>query len=206
VQEVQSCVSAAIDGPPADPGGNDGRLVARAKQGDATAFALLYRLYVGRIYAFAARRLGERGAAEEATQETFARALAGLGRVQADAAVGGWLFAIAGHVIQEQQRTQRRVGALSPPGDPADPEPTPEESALRADAAADLAAARARCLGAGEQALLDLLMADLTDREIATALGRRPGAVRTARWRLVRKLRDCLTSPGPREEGRHEAR
>jgi RNA polymerase sigma-70 factor (ECF subfamily) len=207
VLSLQSRTTTASLDPPHDPGGDDGALVARARQGDATAFAVLYRRYVGRVYGFAARRLADRTAAEEATQETFARALAGLGRFQTDGAFAGWLFAIAGHVVHEHFRARRRAGESPGEGaDLEDPDPTPEERLLRADAAAELAAARARCLGQGERDLLDLLLADLTDNEIAAALGRRPGAVRTARWRLLIKLRDCLGNRGEAKEGRHGGR
>jgi hypothetical protein len=41
----------------------------------------------------------------------------------------------------------------------------------------------------------------LTDREIAVALNRRYGAVRTAHWRLLAKLRACFAHLG----GRHVA-
>ncbi|HEU5430044.1 MAG TPA: sigma-70 family RNA polymerase sigma factor [Thermomicrobiales bacterium] len=202
MQRLQSrAIAVSLDSPP-DWGEDDAALVARARQGDATAFAALYRRYVDRVYAFAARRLTDRAAAEEATQETFARALAGLGRFRTDGAFAGWLFTIAGHVVLEHFRTKRRGESPGEPIDLEDPDPTPEERLLRADAVAELEAARVRCLGQGERDLLDLLLADLTDNEIAAAIGRRPGAVRTARWRLLIKLRDCLGIRGQAKEGR----
>jgi RNA polymerase sigma-70 factor (ECF subfamily) len=203
---LRSRSSVAIDDPPVGSDADEADLVARAKHGEATAFAQLYRRYVGRVYAFTARRLVDRVAAEEATQETFVRALTGLGRCRSDAALAGWLFAIARHVVNEQERATSRQGELpSAAIDPEDPEATPEEQAMRDEAVAPLRAAREHCLGSGERVLLDLLVADLTDSEIAVALGRRPGAVRTARWRLVLKLRDCLGIHGHHTEGRHVA-
>jgi len=189
---------------PADPGGEAARLVARAKGGDPAAFALLYRRHIDRVYAFAARRLSDREAAEEATQEIFARALAGLPRCRDDAAFAGWLFAIARHVVHEQYRARRY--ATEPLADAIDPEdsaPTPEEHALRGEGADELRAARERCLTAKERELFDLLLADLTDIEIAAALGRRRGAVRTAHWRLLIKLRNCLGLATGVSGGRH---
>src|SRR5687768_11736363 len=84
-------------------------LVARARAGDSAAFALLYRRYVAAVYAFTSRRLNGREAAEEATQEVFTRALAGLGRCRDDAAFPGWLFGIAHHVVTEQYKAGRHA-------------------------------------------------------------------------------------------------
>lgn len=187
--------TAATIHPPLDAGGEvaTASLVARARDGDPAAFAILYRRHLDRVYAYAARRLSGREAAEDATQEIFARALAGLPRCRDDAAFAGWLFAIARHVVNEQYR--RRCHATAPLSDgidPEDPDPTPEERALRDEHARELRAARERCLTAKERDLFDLLLADLTDVEIAAILGCRRGAVRTAHWRLLIKLRRCL--------------
>ncbi len=194
-----------IDAPPADPGAGDALLVALATQGDARAFALLYRRYVDRVYDYAARRLGSRGAAEEATQEVFSRAWQGLGRCRDGAAFAGWLFAIARHVVADGHRAGRHPSVpLADAPDLADPDPTPEELAVRGEGHDRLQAARARCLTDKERELFDLLLADLTDREIATALGRRDGAIRTEHWRLIAKLRACLGVVAT--EGRHVVR
>jgi hypothetical protein len=58
-----------------DPGVSDAVLVAQAKQGDAQAFALLYRRYLDRIYDFAAHRLESEEAAEDVAQAVFEQAL-----------------------------------------------------------------------------------------------------------------------------------
>jgi RNA polymerase sigma-70 factor (ECF subfamily) len=190
----RSSRTASINDPPLDLGKSDAVLVAQAKHGDSAAFALLYRRYVDRVYAFAARRLASRGAAEEAAQEIFMRALAGLGRCREEKAFAGWLFAIARNVLHEHYRAARRSGgSYTDSIDSEDPDPSPEERVVRAEATSELLAARERCLAANEWELFDLLLADLTDAEIAVALGRRPGAVRTAHWRLLIKLRGCLS-------------
>jgi RNA polymerase sigma factor (sigma-70 family) len=168
-------------------------LVARAREGDSAAFALLYRRFVQPVYAFTARRLSTREAAEEATQETFTRALAGLDRCRRDEAFASWLFGIAHHVVTEQYRLNRRQsGSLDGAPEPLDPEIGPEELAVANEGAAELRRARERCLTDSERTLFDLLLAGLTDAQIATVLGKRSGAIRTAHWRLLIKLRGCL--------------
>src|ERR1700694_607060 len=50
----------------------DGDLISRVGEGDPSAFELLYRRYARPVFALALRRLGDRGRAEDAVQETFA--------------------------------------------------------------------------------------------------------------------------------------
>jgi DNA-directed RNA polymerase specialized sigma24 family protein len=56
--------------------------------------------------------------------------------------------------------------------------------------------ARERCLSEGERELFDLLLTEMNDKQIAQALGRSHGAVRTAHYRLMSKLRECLEMLG----------
>jgi RNA polymerase sigma-70 factor (ECF subfamily) len=51
---------------------SDGELLQRIGAGDRDAFDVLYRRFVRPVFALALRRLGDRGRAEDATQETFA--------------------------------------------------------------------------------------------------------------------------------------
>jgi RNA polymerase sigma-70 factor (ECF subfamily) len=170
-------------------------LVACTRLGDAAAFAEIYRLHVNQVYSYAVRRLASREAAEEATQEIFTRALEGIARCRNDDAFSGWLFAIANHVVSNHfKSTQRPTEPINLVSEPVDTSPTPEERALSQDARDELRNARAHCLSTQERALFDLVLAELTDKQIAIATGRRAGAIRTARWRLLLKLRGCLKS------------
>src|SRR5215210_3555165 len=160
-----------------EPAMDTAPLVARARAGDSAAFSTLYRRYVNQVYAFAARRLAGRDAAEEATQEIFTRALAGIGRCRDDTAFPGWLFGIAHHVVTEQYKASRRATSpLDTAPEAADPDRSPEERALSREGMDELRRARERCLTDRERELFDLLLADLTDVQIAAALGKRAGA------------------------------
>jgi DNA-directed RNA polymerase specialized sigma24 family protein len=64
--------------------------------------------------------------------------------------------------------------------------------------------ARAQCLTDQERELFDLLLADLNDKEISIALGKRHGAVRMAHWRLLQRLRICLGQARDRKEATDE--
>src|SRR5215212_1163112 len=168
-------------------------LVARAKDGDGEAFGELFDHYVDEVYAFVAVRLADRQTAEDVTQTIFVRALQSLASCRDDAAFAGWLFAIARNIVTDTYRADRfRPDAWDETLDPEDPDLTPEEAILQRDDARMLQEAREHCLSTGEQELFDLLLTEMNDKQIAQALGRTHGAIRTAHYRLMSKLRECL--------------
>ena len=180
--------------PPGDDASSDlVALVASAKSGDRGAYTDLYRRYLDDVYRFALVRLGNREAAEDATQTIFVRALAALPTCRENAAFVGWLFAIARGVVNDQLRARRRqTDPIPDDAHWADAGPGPEEVVMQGEATRFLLAAREKCLTDRERELFDLLLTDMNDKQIAHALGRSHGAVRTAHWRLLSKLRECL--------------
>ncbi|MGC4190544.1 MAG: RNA polymerase sigma factor [Thermomicrobiales bacterium] len=183
----------ADDAPSRDPDGRDAELVARATLGDTQAFALLYRRYLPRVYDFVASRMATRDEAEDATQTIFLKVLHSLHTCRDPEHFAGWLFAIARNVVTDSYRTGRVVTtSLDNAPDLADPSISPEAAAMQAEWARDLDRLRQNCLGVADRDLLDLRLQGLNDREIAIALHRSHGAVRTAQHRMVRRLRACL--------------
>ena len=89
--------------------------------------------------------LGERAAADDATQETFARAFTRLANVEDPARLTPWLFGIARHVALEMRRERRRTVDL---GEHEAPEPahhdTPERALLGREAVGVIDCALAR--------------------------------------------------------------
>lgn len=192
---------------PEDQGEDVARLVARARSGDSQAFALLYRRYLDQVYDFAHNRLENREAAEDATQTIFMRAVSSLPQCRDDAMFAGWLFAIARNVVTDSYRSRRYAAQLLDTAlDVEDPVATPEDLALQAEWERELAELRERCLNAGEREILDLRLQGLSDREIAAALGRGYGAVRTAQYRMVLRLRGCMSLSAEPKEAAHVGR
>ena len=84
----------------------DGELIARVGDGDSSAFELLYRRYSRPVFALALRRLGDRGRAEDAVQETFASIWRSAGSYRRERGPGApWLYAVARNAIVDRRRT-----------------------------------------------------------------------------------------------------
>lgn len=89
---------------------DDAELVARARRGDARAFAQIYARHAHAVAATARRLLGASADADDVVQETFLIAFEQLDRVVELAALRGWLMQIAvsrAHRRFRQRRTSR---------------------------------------------------------------------------------------------------
>ena len=95
----------------------------RFRQGDPDAVREIYRSHGRLVYAVAYRVLGDRGLAEEATQQTFVKAWRAAQSFDQSRELGPWLAAIARRVAidvyrREALRTADPIESV-PAGDPA---------------------------------------------------------------------------------------
>jgi RNA polymerase sigma-70 factor (ECF subfamily) len=85
----------------------DGELITRVGEGDRNAFELLYRRYARPVFALALRRLGDRGRAEDAVQETFASVWRSAASYRRERGPGApWLYAVARNAIIDRGRAR----------------------------------------------------------------------------------------------------
>jgi len=82
-------------------------LIARAQQGDHTAFAQLVEQYQRPVYNLAYRMLGNAQDAEDAAQETFLRVYKQFKRYDRRQKFAPWLLAIAAHYCIDRLRRRR---------------------------------------------------------------------------------------------------
>jgi RNA polymerase sigma-70 factor (ECF subfamily) len=163
------------------------RLLLEAAQRDPTKFAALYEDHFEHVYAFIARRVHDRDAAEDLTSDVFHRALASLPRFEwRGVPFAAWLFRIASNVMADRSKRSAREREFYGLGDP------PETSQSDLEEAED----RARLFR-----LVDELPADQcrvivkrfaeekSIREIAQELGRTEGAVKQLQFRGLENLR-----------------
>lgn len=175
-------------------------LIERARAGDLDAFNGLVDLYQRQVYNLCFRMLGNREAAEDATQETFLSAYRRLGDFR-----GGqfrsWLLRIATNIsIDELRRLKRR--AASPlerehEGEPVavdlpDQAPGPEERALESELRAVLERALALLPPEQRAAVVLADVQGLRYEEVAEALGCSVGTVKSRIFRARERLRAHL--------------
>ena len=177
---------------------DDAELVAQAQR-DRQAFVPLYARYAVPVYRYCYRRLGSHEAAEDATSQTFTKALAGLPRFR-EGSFRGWLFAIAHNVVTDVHRRRRPDVALDAAATLADEAPTPEEQALVTAADRSVQSLLGR-LPPDQRRVVELRLAGLTGPEIARVLGRRPEAVKSSQFRAYARLRRLLSGATGEEEG-----
>ena len=115
-------------------------VVARARAGDAQAFALLYDAHAGRVHALCLRLSGDAREARELTQDVFVRVWEKLPTFRGESALGSWIHRTAVNTVLERQRADRRRGArvearADPEALPAASSPAPVDERLDLDAA-----------------------------------------------------------------------
>lgn len=168
----------------------------RATQEDPTAFGVLYRRYLDRVYSYAFYQLGDHHDAEDATARTFLAALRAIGTFRDEgASFRAWLFRIARNTVANAHRSRARrrtepIEAML--ADPPAPDADPAGLSLRADDARRVRAALAQLPDERRQVVLLRFADDLSAREIGQVLDRSEGAVRVLLHRALRDLAERL--------------
>ena len=170
-------------------------LLTAAQAGGEWAYERLYRSLAPVLAGY----LRVQGAPEpdDLTSEVFERAFSALGRFSGgEAQFRSWVFTIAHHRLTDERRRAARRPVW------ADME-LPETSAgdVEADAARLLATERVRRLCEGlapdqRDVLLLRMLADLTVEDIASSLGKTPGAVKALQRRGLATLRRQMERQG----------
>lgn len=104
-------------GPHASPGtmperaqdGSEAALVARAREGDMQAWAVLYRTHFPALVRHVRFLTGDALLTEELVQEAFARALVKLPSFDGRATLSTWLHGIALNIVRNHWRAQRNT-------------------------------------------------------------------------------------------------
>ncbi len=180
-------------------GVEDERLVERACEGDRTAFDLLYERYFARIYAFSARRIGNRADVEETVQEVFLGVFTGLASFRGEGAFAAWVLGIARRTIAGRFKKKRH--ATVPLDETAEPpvvdwfaptvqrEPTPLEHYECGERIARIEAASADELSAEQRHLFRLHhLEHLPIHEIAARLEKTEDSIKSHLYRARRVL------------------
>jgi RNA polymerase sigma-70 factor (ECF subfamily) len=171
----------------------DGALRA-ARNGDEDAFRTLYRKIQPRLLRYVQTLVGDE--AEDVTSEAWLHIAKDIGSFDGDIdGFGGWSATIARHRALDHLRYRRRRPVEHAPADDFRELPATDDTekmaldSLSTEAALALIARLPR-----EQAEIIVLrvVVGLDAKTVATVLGKRPGAVRTAAHRGLRRLAHVL--------------
>lgn len=183
--------------------GELGAAVARAQDGDETAFAVAYRIVQPALLGYLRGLVGED--AEDVASDAWLEIARDLGRFKGDGAgFRGWTATIARHRALDHLRRQRvrpRAAALDQAALDLPGRHSTHEQALESlstERALELVRALPRDQA---EAVLLRVVVGLDGPAAARALGKRPGAVRTAAYRGLKRLARHLGVPEAADEG-----
>jgi RNA polymerase sigma-70 factor (ECF subfamily) len=167
----------------------DDRLLVEAAKKDPSRFAELYELNFTRVYAFIARRVGDRDVAEDLTSDVFHKALASIQSFEwRGVPFAGWLLRIAANMIVD--RSKRSGREVSGQDDLPDPVSQPKLEEIDQHARLFRLVEQ---LPPDQRRVIGMRFAEEKSiREIAHELGRSEGAVKQLQFRALQNLRDRM--------------
>jgi RNA polymerase sigma-70 factor, ECF subfamily len=171
----------------------DAQLVDAARDGDRTAFGLLYQRYARVVHGILLARV-PRGEVEDLTQDVFLLAMRRLHTLRDPAAFPGWLATIARNRSNDYHRRSPRHEELTGAFADAARDDRPE-----AEAYAALAAIRS-LPDAYRETLILRLVEGLTGPEIAERTGLTHGSVRVNLFRGMQMLKNKLETRNQKSE------
>jgi RNA polymerase sigma factor (sigma-70 family) len=192
-----------VEGRPLEATQPDSRLIEHARQGNAAAFGLLVQRYQEVAFRVAYLIAGDAHDAEDIAQDAFIKAYAGLARFRSEAPFRPWLLQIVANEARNRRRSAGRRAhlALRAAADQrnavsGDAAPSPESAALADEQRHVLLDALDTLREEDRQAIAYRYFLDLSEAEMADALGCARGTVKSRLSRALARLREQLTPRG----------
>ena len=171
---------------------DDAEAVARARDGDLDAYAVLVARYTVRAHR-AAFLLGAGEESDDVVQEAFVKAFRHLTRFRVGEPFGPWLLSIVANETRNLARSRRRRAALALRLPSAESNGTtgdgPVDAVLAAERRAQLVAAVNALPDRERQVLVCRYFLDLSEAETAQVLGWPLGSVKSRTSRALNRLR-----------------
>ena len=179
----------------------EAELVEGARHGDVAAYEALVRRYQNLAVRTAYVITGQAADAQDAAQEAFVKAYYSMARFREGAAFRPWLLRIVANEAINRRRATRRKAALalrvaeSRPS--ADAAPSPEAAALAHEVRSELVSALSRLREEDRLVIAYRYFFDLSEAEMADALGCARGTVKSRLSRALKRLqREMPPTPG----------
>ena len=189
-------------------------LLARARQGDTSAFGALVRRYQRRVYAAALHLTGNHSDADDVAQEAFVRAFRGLASFDGRADFFTWLYRITINTSLNRLRSRRRNAALDlagatevaqvggRPEDLGAPQLAPDEQVALGREVREVLTAMAELSPTLRVTLVMATVESMSHKQIAAILRVPEG---TVAWRVNEARRLLRAKLAARHAGRDEA-
>jgi RNA polymerase sigma-70 factor (ECF subfamily) len=178
---------------------DDRQLVEQARHGDAAAFGHLVQRYQEVAFRVAYLIAGDAADAEDIAQDAFIKAYAALGRFRSSAPFRPWLLQIVANEARNRRRSAGRRAHLATRAEheqrmaaSVDAAPSPETAALDAEQRRLLLEAVDALRDEDRQAITLRYFLDLSEAEMADALGCARGTVKSRLSRALGRLRERL--------------
>jgi RNA polymerase sigma-70 factor (ECF subfamily) len=166
------------------------RLLIEAAQRDPARFAELYENYFELVYAYVARRVQQRDAAEDLTAEVFRKALEHLPRFNwRGVPFGAWLLRIGANLLADRGK---RAGREESVVDFDDVTEVADYSLKEVEHTANLFRTVKRLPQDQRRVIMMRFGDERSIREIAGELGRSEGAVKQLQFRALENLRKLM--------------
>lgn len=182
---------------------DDAELAERARRGEVAAYEELVRRYRQLAVRTAYVITGQSADAQDAAQEAFVKAYYAIGRFRAGAPFRPWLLRIVANEAINRRRSSRRKAALAlrvaesrPSGDAA---PSPEAAALAHELRGEVVTAMNRLREEDRLVIAYRYFFDLSESEMADALGCARGTVKSRLSRALKRLQREMPAPPPGE-------
>jgi len=174
------------------------RAIARAKKGDAEAFAFLVETYETSVYRLALRMCGNSHDAEEVAQEAFVAAWKGLPSFRGESKFSSWLYQLTSNAAIDFLRREKRHRGATPIEDEVElaAPGTPQQAAEEAELRQALQQALAQLTPEHRQIFLLRQMQQMSYEEIGRLLGLESGTVKSRLSRAKKQLRQILVQKG----------
>lgn len=171
----------------------DASLLARAKRGDLRAYEQIVAQHQATAFRVAWLITASSADAEEAAQDAFLKAYRALGRFREGAPFRPWLLKIVANEARNRRvaagRRERLALRALERRRPDDEVASPEAALLASDARAELLEALRRLDERDRLAIAYRYFLDLSEAEMAPALGCRRGTVKSRLSRALTRLR-----------------
>ena len=175
-------------------------LVQRAKRGDVAAYEQLVRMHQDLAVRTAYVITGQSADAQDAVQEALVKAYRALGRFREEAPFRPWLLRIVANEAISRRRSAKRQAGLAvraaegrPPDDAV---PSPEGAALAQEQHRHVVAAVSRLRPEERLVIAYRYWFDLSEAEMAEALGCPRGTVKSRLSRALAHLRQVMGTAG----------